>query len=224
VDPQHQGTATFYNLLTPTNTGHCSFKPLPTSPPYWLAMNQARYNNGTDCGACIEATNGANKKTFIVVDECPSNSTRCDSMEHLDMDTAGFQAIGGNGTIENLPWRYIPCPVQGNVQLYIPSDAQKFNAPVGVRNHRYRIKSFEIVDGTTRKAVTRGATGDNVWVLDSTFPPGSVGGILSPFRIRITDIYGHWIESKVTLMPGQSIDMGLQFPTCPAGGGNDGGP
>jgi hypothetical protein len=39
--------------------------------------------------------------------------------------------------------------------------------------------------------------------------------------VRITDIYGHWIENKVTLVPGQSVDVGLQFPACPAGG--DGG-
>jgi expansin (peptidoglycan-binding protein) len=218
ADPVHQGSATFYTLLSPTNTGHCSFTPLPTEPPYWAAMNGARYNGGTDCGACVEATNGGNTKTFIVVDECPVNSTNCDRMEHIDMFTTGFSAIGGSGIINSLSWKYVPCPVQGNVKVFIPSTASKFNAPVNIRNHRYRIKSFEVVQSGMRIAVKRGATGDNVWVLDSTFPPGSLGLVLSPFRIRITDIYGHWIENKVTLVPGQAVDLGLQFPACPAGG------
>jgi len=194
--------------------------PLPTQPPYWVAMNQARFNNSTDCGACVEATGPSGTKQFIVVDKCPANSTNCDAMEHIDMDQTGFGAVGGNGIINSLPWKYIPCPVQGNVRIYAPSAASKFNAPITVRNHRYRIKSVEIVDGATRKSVMRQPY--NAWVLDSTFPPGSTGMILGPFRVRITDIYGHWIENKITLAPGQSVDMGLQFPACPAGG--DAGP
>jgi expansin (peptidoglycan-binding protein) len=204
--------------------GTCGFTPLPTQPPYWVAMNEARFNKSTDCGACVSATGPSGTKTFIVVDECPANSLHCDSMEHIDMDQGGFLQIGGNGIINapGLSWHYIPCPTQGNVELYVPSTASKFNAPITVRNHRYRIKSVEVVvDQNTRTSVMRQTY--NAWILDSSFPPGSAGMILSPFRIRITDIYGHWIENKVTLMPGQSVDMGLQFPACPAGGGADGG-
>jgi expansin (peptidoglycan-binding protein) len=185
-------------------------------------MNEARFNKSADCGACVQATGPSGTKTFIVVDECPANSLHCDSMEHIDMDQTGFGAIGGNGIINSLTWHYVPCAVQGNVQIYTPSTASKFNAPITIRNHRYRIKSVEIVTGTTRTAVMRQTY--NAWVLDSTFPPGSAGGNLDPFRIRITDIYGHWIENKVTLSAGQSVDTGLQFPACPAGGGSDGGP
>ena len=220
VDPVHAGSATFYDLLSATNVGTCGFRPLPTEPPYWAAMNQARFNNSTDCGACIDATFNGNTKRFIVVDLCPANSTNCERMEHIDMFTTGFNAIGGNGIINSLSWKYVPCTVTGNVQLFIPSTASQFNAPITVRNYRYRIKSVEIVTGMTRTAVMRQPY--NAWVLDSTFPPGSVGGNLSPFRIRITDMYGHWIENKVTLVAGQSVDTGLQFPACPAGG--DAGP
>jgi expansin (peptidoglycan-binding protein) len=210
-------------LLSQTNVGTCGFKPLPTEPPYWVAMNQARFNNSTDCGACIDATFNGNTKRYIVVDLCPSNSTNCERMEHIDMFTTGFAAIGGNGIIQppNLSWQYVPCASVGNIKIYTPSTASKFNAPITVSNHRYRIKSVEIVTGTMRTSVMRQPY--NAWVLDSSFPPGSAGLILDPFRIRITDISGHWIENKVTLMPGQSVDTGLQFPACPAGGGADGG-
>jgi expansin (peptidoglycan-binding protein) len=221
ADPDHHGSATYYTLLTPTNVGTCGFAPLPMQPPYWVAMNEARFNNSTDCGACVQATGPSGTKVFMVVDKCPADSLHCDSMEHIDMDQTGFLAIGGSGMIPSpgLTWKYVSCPVQGNVQLFIPSTASKFNAPITVRNHRYRIKTVEVVSGNMRIAVTRQPY--NTWVLDSTFPPGSTGMTLSPFRVRITDIYGHWIENKVTLVAGQSVDTGLQFPACPAGG--DGG-
>ncbi len=118
--------------------------PLPTQPPYWVAMNQARFNNSTDCGACVEATGPSRTKQFIVVDECPANSTHCDAMEHIDTDQTGFGAIGGNGIMNSNAVEVHSLFGAGDVRIYTPSTASKFNAPITVRDHRYRIKSVNV--------------------------------------------------------------------------------
>jgi expansin (peptidoglycan-binding protein) len=224
VDAPHQGSATFYTLLSASNVGHCSIDPLPSQPPYWLAMNFGRYGKSSDCGACLQATGPSGTATFIVVDECPNSGTDplCMSMEHLDMAPQGFSAIGGNGRIDSLSWKYVPCDVQSNmVEVAAQSNSNNFFATVGVRKHRYRIAKVELVTGMNRLALMR--RDDNYFIIDSTTPAGAAGMALGPYRLRITDIYGHWIENKVTMMAGKSTTMALQFPKCPAGGGPDGG-
>jgi expansin (peptidoglycan-binding protein) len=160
---------------------------------------------------------------FIVVDECPNsgNDPLCMSMEHLDMAPDGFAAIGGNGKIDSLTWKYVPCDVQNNsVEVATQANSNKFFATIGMRKHRYRIAKVELVTGTTRLPLVR--RDDNFFIIDSSTPAGSAGMALGPLRLRITDIYGHWIENKVALTIGQSVSTTLQFPACPAGG--DAGP
>ena len=223
VDPIHNGSATFYNV-TSTSLGHCSFNLAnQPEPPYWLAMNFTRYNLSSDCGACLQVTGPTGTQVFQVIDECPNDAVDplCQSAEHLDMSPGGFAAIGGNGRIDALTWKYVPCNVQtSNVEIFALNGSSTFNAPIQIRKHRYRIAKVELVNGTNRVALVRRA--DNFFIIDTTTPAGASGMALGPFRIRITDIYNHWIENKVTLTVNGSVTTGLQFPACPAGG--DAGP
>jgi expansin (peptidoglycan-binding protein) len=223
VDPVHQGSATFYNV-TSSSLGHCSFN-LTTQPqpPYWLAMNFTRYNASSDCGACLQVTGPSGTQVFQVIDECPNAATDplCQSAEHLDMSPQGFAALGGNGRIDSLTWKYVPCDVQtSNVEIFTQGGSTTFFATIGFRKHRYRVAKVELVNGTTRVALVRRS--DNFFIIDTTTPAGAAGMALGPFRIRITDIYNHWIENKVALTVGQNVSFGLQFLACPAGG--DAGP
>ena len=190
-------------------------------------MNFARYGKSSDCGACLQVQGPSGSATFIVVDECPNSGADplCMSMEHLDMAPQGFQAIGGNGRIDSLSWKYVPCPVMTNmVEVAAQSNSNNFFATVGIRKHRYRIKTVELVtnNGMTRTNLVR--RDDNYFIIDSTTPTDTSGMALGPYRLRITDIYGHWIENKVMLTAGGKQSMALQFPACPAGGSVDGGP
>jgi expansin (peptidoglycan-binding protein) len=214
----HQGTATYYDISATGAPGNCSYDlTMQPEPPYWVAMNQARYADSAACGACVQI-NGTGSIVAQVVDQCPANSLHCDSMEHIDINRPGFGLIGDpNVGFVPISWKYVPCDVKAaNVALFAQANSTKFYATVGVRTHRYRIAKVELVTGTTHTALVRRS--DNFFIIDTTTPAGAAGMALGPFRIRITDIYNHWIENKVTLTPGQNVTVGLQFPACPAGG------
>jgi len=51
-----------------------------------------------------------------------------------------------------------------------------------------------------------------VFVIDSVISPQCQA--LGPYRLRITDIYGHWIENRIPLAESAASDMGLQFRAC----------
>jgi len=182
-------------------------------------MNFQRYATSSDCGACLDVTGPSGTKRYIVIDECPNDpikDARCQSREHLDLSQEGLSAIGGVGRIDMLTWKYVPCDIgSAKVEVFTQPSSNMFYATIGLRKHRYRIQKVELVTGTTRIALERRP--DNYFVIDSTTPAGSIGMALGPLRIRITDIYNHWIENKITLQKGQAVSMGLQFPDCPAG-------
>ncbi len=224
ADPVHQGSATYY-VVGASSLPHCSYDlgTMP-QPPYWVAMNFQRYAKSSDCGACLDVTGPSGTKRYTVIDECPNDpvrDARCQSREHLDLSQEGLSAIGGVGRIDMLTWKYVPCDIgSAKVEVFTQPSSNTFYATIGLRKHRYRIQKVELVTGSTRIALERRP--DNYFVIDSTTPAGSVGMALGPLRIRITDVYNHWIENKITLQKGQSVSMGLQFPACPAGG--DAGP
>jgi expansin (peptidoglycan-binding protein) len=215
IDQTHQGTATFF-AISASSTGNCSFDlGKQPQPPYWTAMNGARYANASDCGACIEAT-GARGGPFVyqVVDSCKveNGNPVCASMEHLDLSQQGFSRLGDPATGKiNITWHYVPCQATGSVQVFAQKGSMRCNARLNIRNHRYRIAKVELrnADGSYTP-LKRGP--DNIYVIDSVLSPMCLA--LGPYRLRITDIYGHWIENRLTLTESAASDMGLQFPRC----------
>jgi expansin len=217
ADQPHQGSATFFNISA-SSIGNCSFDlGKQPQPPYWIAMNGARYANAADCGACLEAR-GPNGGPFVyqVVDSCKvqNGNPVCASMEHLDLSQQGFSRLG-NTAVGNIPitWSYVPCETTGSVQVFAQKGSMRCNARLNMRNHRYRIAKVELrnPDGSY-SALKRGA--DNIYVIDSVLSPMCLA--LGPLRLRITDIYGHWIENRLTLAESTASDMALQFPRCGA--------
>jgi expansin (peptidoglycan-binding protein) len=215
ADAPHRGTATFFDIAA-TSTGNCSYDlTRQPQPPYWVAMNGARYANAADCGACVEAS-GPSGGPFVyqVVDSCKveNGNPVCASMEHIDISRQGFGRLG-DPSVGNIPitWRYVPCQVMGNVQVFAQRGSMRCNARLNIRNHRYRIAKVELLrpDGSYL-ALKRGT--DNIYVIDSVISPQCLA--LGPFRLRITDIHGRWIENRVTLAESTASDMGLQFPRC----------
>ncbi len=222
ADPVHSGTSTYYELLmpgVPSKSGTCSYDltQIP-EPPCWVAMNQTRFAASKDCGACVKITGPGGSIHARVVDLCPANSTHCNEMEHIDINTRPgcFYAIGGTDQagVANITWNYEPCTVTGNVQILAQSSSITCNSRLTITNHRYRIAKVELLLGDgTYKSLTRNP--DDVFVIDSVISPACQA--LGPFRIRITDMYGHWVENRVMLTAGKTTDIGLQFPACPGG-------
>jgi expansin (peptidoglycan-binding protein) len=224
ADAARSGSATYYDLNAGSNVA-CGFDLTQyPQPEYWVAITALQFDSPAAevCGACIEATgpNGQAKK-LQVVDRCPADDLNLpckNNNQHLDISPDGLSAVGGVGKIDpgGLSWHFVPCGVEGDVQLTAQNGAEKFYTAIGVRNHKYRIAKVELVDSATLMPVAPPLVrrADNFFLVDTTTPAGKAGKAMGPYRIRVTDIYGHWVENLVTVAPGQNVSMGSQFPTC----------
>jgi len=206
TNPTYDGHITYYTL---TSTVACHY-PTSTLPQYYGAMNEFDYATAAACGACVEITNQQNnaKLTVAIVDECPyaGNEQWCYSgSHHIDLNPAAYQALGADNN-PAISWRYVACPVMGNVRYYVDAGSNQYYLAVTPMNHRYRLEKVEVWKNNAYVALARADY--NVWILSSGAGPG-------PFRFRVTDIYGHAVEdTNVPLSLGQIIDGAAQLPPC----------
>jgi expansin (peptidoglycan-binding protein) len=178
----------------------------PASATYFAAVpGQNSFDSKTHCGECVQIT-GQNGTTIIatVIDECPYGSDGGNSAcaanagGHLDLSKAAFDRLGyPTGNPNNTNWKYIPCPVSGNV---------KVRFKVGNENNEFFVENVITpiatvsVNGTNAVRQKYGA-----WHID--------GSIAKPATLNLTDMAGRSLS--VTLNSGTSNqDTGRQFPAC----------
>jgi hypothetical protein len=156
------------------------------------------------CGACVEITgqNGT-KIVATVTDECPEDSNQpCKNNPngHLDVSYPGFSKLGFSvGNPSGTNWKYVPCPVTGNVVLRIkPGNADQFF----IENTVLNIKSVTKNGG----AATRLSYG--AWSFNGS-------SIKSNDQLLVTDYSGRTITIQVaSTSQDQDQNTGLQFPAC----------
>ena len=177
----------------------------PASNKYFAAIpGQNGFDSRFNCGACVQIT-GQNGKNVIatIVDECPygndGGNTVCGNNPngHLDLSTAVFDQLGYSvGNPSGTNWKFVPCPVSGNVKVRFKSGN---NNEFFVENVITPIASVS-VNGTSASRQSYGA-----W---------HVGNAIStPATLNLTDMAGRSIT--VTLNGGtNNQDTGVQFPAC----------
>jgi len=177
----------------------------PASATYFAAVPGTNgFDSKSHCGECIEVT-GQNGTKIIatVIDECPYGSdggnTACQANAggHMDLSKAAFDRLGyPTGNPSGTNWRYVPCPVSGNVKVRFKSGN---NNEFFVENVITPIASVT-VNGTGASRQSYGA-----WHVGSA--------ISTPATLNLTDMAGRMIS--VTLNSGTSNqDSGRQFPAC----------
>jgi expansin (peptidoglycan-binding protein) len=177
----------------------------PASATYFAAIpGQNGFDSKSHCGECVQIT-GQNGTTIVatVIDECPYGSDGGNSAcaanagGHLDLSKAAFDRLGypvGNPSGTN--WKFIPCPVGGNVKVRFKSGN---NNEFFVENVITPIASIS-VNGTSASRQSYGA-----WHVGSA--------ISTPATLNLTDMAGRMLS--VTLNGGTSNqDTGKQFPAC----------
>jgi len=177
----------------------------PASATYFAAIpGQNGFDSKSHCGECVSIT-GQNGTTIIatVIDECPFGSDGGNSAcaanagGHLDLSKAAFDRLGypvGNPSGTN--WKFVPCPVSGNVKVRFKSGN---NNEFFVENVITPIASVS-VNGTAASRQSYGA-----W---------HVGNAIStPATLDLKDMAGRSLT--VTMNSGTSNqDTGKQFPAC----------
>jgi len=175
----------------------------PASASYFAAIpGTDRFNTVGHCGACVQIT-GENGKVIIatIVDECPygrdGNNPPCASNPngHLDLSKAAFDQLGySRGDPTGTTWKYVPCPITGNVIIRVkpgnPNELFVENA----------ILAIIAVQGATR-------TSYGAWHFESNLSAGQT--------LHLTDAAGRPL-TVVLANTTQSLnqDTGVQFPPC----------
>lgn len=208
-----QGTATV-NCSYPTNVGSESVSYVVNSGKYFAAMNTSEYSTAAACGACVEVTRDGNKTVVVTIaDQCPIGSNPKCKAGHIDLakpafltlgsESEGYLGTGNGGMAGSISWKYVACPVTGNVHVLLKEPSNAGWNEFLVANHVYQITKFEaqVADQWvvgTRKEYNYFNVGDRVYF---------------PMKVRITDINGSVVEGTVKSGVGDQ-DLGVQFPTC----------
>jgi expansin (peptidoglycan-binding protein) len=177
----------------------------PAAATYFVAVpGQNGFDSKSHCGECVQIT-GQNGTTLIatVIDECPYGNDGSNSAcagnpgGHLDVSKTAFDRLGYPvGNPSNTNWKYIPCPVSGNVKVRFKSGN---NNEFFVENVITPIATVT-VNGTNAVRQKYGA-----WHIDAA--------VTTPATLNMTDMAGRSLS--VTLNQGTSNqDSGRQFPAC----------
>ena len=208
------GSATYYD---PSGQVNCSF-PMNGSNvthvatgngAYIAAVAPADYRSAAACGACVQVTRDDGRSvTVTVVDQCPSCGTG-----HIDLsrtaflqigtETEGYLGTGNGGAVGIISFKYVPCPVQGNVTIALKEPSNQGWNEFLVQDARTPVVKFE-------------ANFSGSWVTGTrqTYNYFNVGNSLSfPIQVRLTDVNGNVIQG--TLQGGiAEQNLGVQFPSC----------
>jgi len=179
----------------------------PATATYFAAIPGTNgFDSKGHCGDCVQIT-GQNGTTIIatITDECPYGSdggnTVCgaNAQGHLDLSKSAFDRLGysvGNPTGTN--WRYVACPVSGNVKVRVKPGN---NNEIFIENVVTALMTVTI-DGANASRTSYGA-----WHVNAAIPAGAT--------ITATDRAGRTISFPLaSTAMGQNQDTGVQFPRC----------
>lgn len=175
------------------------------NPKYFAAIpsNSSKdFDTNRYCGACAEVSGNGKSVIVTVIDACPEDTNKpckANPNGHLDLSVAAMQAIGYTGNNlypKNTSWKFVPCPVTGNVVVRVkPGNFDQ----IYIENTILPIKSVSM-DGLEGKHLYYGT-----WQLP---------GIVLEKTITLTDA----ADRTITVVPkaemGINYDTGTQFPKC----------
>jgi expansin (peptidoglycan-binding protein) len=202
-----QGLAYFYD--PGEGPGACSFGPLPANGLY-VSLAASRYAGGAACGSYLDVTGPAGTVTAEVVDSCPGCTNG-----GIDLSEAAFAKIAN--------------PAQGMAKVsYVQARDPKLPGPLALR-----VQQSSTSDWLGLQVLNTGNPLASVAVAPSGSPLGTdwhaltlspdnywtsaVGAGPGPFRVRITDIFGHQVVARgIHLRPGTLQQTSLLMYTHPA--------
>lgn len=222
---QGNGSVTFYTFSMGSSEVNCSYPISGESVPgiptgdgrHFGAMNTSDYAASAMCGACVEVTRDGNRSvTITIVDQCPvATNDKCraghidlsrDAFLQLGSEGEGYLGTGNGGAQGSISWRYVECPVNGDVTFRLKeADNANWNQVV-VQGHRYPLQSVDVWVGGAWVAAAR--QDYNYWEP----PNGNMGN--APYWVRATDVTGATVTAEVPLASGAHPGTPSQFPAC----------
>ncbi|TMW59204.1 hypothetical protein Poli38472_007349 [Pythium oligandrum] len=200
-----QGDMTAYTLGQPS-AGNCNFLTAPPAASQnYAALNAAQWGNTANCGRCAEVSCADDRcsdktKTEIVyiLDQCPE----CKQGD-LDVSPSVFKSLTGSDPSRyTIKWRFVDCPVSGNIQYCLKSGSNPYWTAIQPANTAAGVKSLTI-DGKTTSMVPSAY----YYLLDDASTQRNYGSV----RVTVTSLTGEVIEDTVSLSAGSCTEGNSQF-------------
>lgn len=173
---------------------------IPASSTYFAAIpGSSGFDTVSNCGACVEISNGGTSIVATIIDECPTDNGQnplCSKAGHLDLSYAAWEALGyPSGDPSGTTWKFVSCPIDGSITTRLKSG----NADqVYIENTTFPVVSVTSA-GQQAHHLSYGA-----WQLANGMP--AAGATLTS-----QDVEGH----SITIEVGGGGETGGQFPsTC----------
>lgn len=169
---------------------------------------------GEACGECWELDTTFATQIVMVHDLCPveGNPICAGSHFHFDVSSEVAGAVDGGGWLGEGAVRRVPCPVTGNIRVYVTARNQWGYMQIAFFNHRHpiRLVEYRASDGDAWMPMERCLAR---WCLDGdmeTFSDDGPGGVF-----RLTSATGEVVEGTEVLTTsvgeGEDFDTGIQF-------------
>jgi len=105
----------------------------------------------------------SSSNTRQIVDQCPGCGTN-----HLDLFQNAFTELASASTgIIDVSWEYVPCPVQGNLQIHMKSGVSQYWFSAQVVNAHRRTAKMEVSVDSGKTWVTATRTAYNFFEISS---------------------------------------------------------
>lgn len=195
----HTGDGTYYEG---GYVGGCCNLDAIAQGYYVAAMNKIDYRAGGLAGAYVKVT-GPNGSIYVLITDTLGEGEGQQGDIDLNIDAFGEiePLVTGRMPIQ---WEIVPLPTTAPIQYVFKPESTQYWMQVQVRNHRYPVKSLEILQANgTYRMLPREEY--NYFTLDNPGP--------GPYTFRVTDLYGHvLVDEGVSLIPGGAVDGAENFP------------
>lgn len=201
------GDGTAYTLGQ-TSAGNCNLmSALDFATTDYAALNNEQWDGLQHCGRCAEVSCAddrcadQSKSTVVqILDRCPE----CKHGD-LDLSPSVFQALTGSTPSRyKIKWKFVDCPVSGNVNYCLKGGSNNFWMGVQPTNCATGVKSLKINGKDTTMLGSA-----YYYLLDGA---SETQTDLSSLTISVTDVNGYMIEDTVSLTADSCQEGSKQFP------------
>ncbi|TMW65228.1 hypothetical protein Poli38472_009395 [Pythium oligandrum] len=208
-----EGDGTAYTLGQ-TSAGNCNMMAANgDAGQNYAALNNEQWEDTKNCGRCAEvscadARCGDKSTTQIVqiLDRCPE----CKHGD-LDLSPSVFGKItGSNPSRYKIRWRFVDCPIQGNIKYCLKGGSNNFWTAIQPTNVVSGVSSLKI-NGKQTKMLSSAY----YYLLDGN-SESQVD--LSSLKVTITSVNGETIEDTVSLKDSSCTEGTSQFARGAGGG------
>ncbi|KAE8997926.1 hypothetical protein PR003_g18749 [Phytophthora rubi] len=208
ADEYFTGDGTAYTLGQ-TSAGNCNMmSALNFATNDYAALNDKQWDGLQNCGRCAEVSCAddrcADQSKSVVVqilDRCPE----C-AYGDLDLSPTVFTALTGSTPARyTVKWKFVDCPVSGNVNYCLKGGSNNFWTAVQPTNVATGVKSLQINGQDTTMLGSA-----YYYLLDGA---SQTQTDLSSVTISMTDVNGNSIEDTVSLTADSCTEGSNQFPS-----------